>query len=65
MGTLSKINIDEPRFDQSSYFGRVKHFFTVTNPLSLFTSTKELDKAKDIVTRYRFVSPHSLISDRT
>lgn len=62
MASVSKnTNIDEPRYDQSTYFGRAKHFFSVTNPLSLFTSTAELDKAKDIVTRYRFVLNFILI----
>jgi len=47
------INIDEPRFDQRTYSGRAKHFFITTNPLNLFISGTELDKAKDIVQRYR------------
>lgn len=48
-----RVNIDEPRYDQSTYWGRARHFFTVTNSLNLFVGNKELDKAKDIVTRYR------------
>jgi len=48
-----RINIDEPRWDQSSYSGRAKHFFVTTNPLNLFISGTDLDKAKDIVQRYR------------
>lgn len=47
------INLDEPRYDQSTYEGRAKHFFITTNPLNVFASSKELDEAKDIVERYR------------
>lgn len=48
-----KINIEEPRYDQSTYAGRAKHFFITTNPLNLFASGRHLDEAKDIVERYR------------
>ncbi|KAH9492116.1 Sideroflexin-1 [Bulinus truncatus] len=50
---LLRVNIDEPRYDQSTYSGRAKHFFITTNPLNLFVSGKALDEAKDIVERYR------------
>ncbi|XP_071445300.1 sideroflexin-1 isoform X1 [Hetaerina americana] len=53
MTTLPRINIDEPRWDQSTYTGRAKHFFTITNPLNLLVSPSELDKAKKIVKAYR------------
>ncbi|GFO36857.1 sideroflexin [Plakobranchus ocellatus] len=47
------VNIEEPRYDQSTYSGRAKHFFITTNPLNLFVSGKALDEAKDVVERYR------------
>ncbi|KAK4311865.1 hypothetical protein Pmani_016651 [Petrolisthes manimaculis] len=50
---MSKINLEEPRYDQSTYDGRAKHFFTITNPLNLLCTPPQLDQAKDIVTRYR------------
>ncbi|PAA77120.1 hypothetical protein BOX15_Mlig000223g3 [Macrostomum lignano] len=49
----TKIDLDKPRFDQSTYTGRAKHFFITTNPLNVFKTSKELDKAKDIVVRYK------------
>jgi len=48
-----RANLDLPRYDQSNFSGRAKHFFVVTNPLNLFTSSETLDKAKDLVTQYR------------
>ena len=49
----SRINIEEPRFDQNTYWGRARHFFTVTNPLNLLASSSQLDEAKDVISRYR------------
>ncbi|XP_050695152.1 sideroflexin-1-like isoform X1 [Eriocheir sinensis] len=50
---MSRINIDEPRWDQGTYEGRAQHFFTITNPLNLLCSPEQLERAKDIVTRYK------------
>ncbi|KAH9416369.1 Sideroflexin-1 [Dermatophagoides pteronyssinus] len=47
------INIDQPRWDQSTYFGRAKHFFVVTNPLNVLCSNRELEEAKEIIYKYR------------
>jgi len=51
--TDGRVNIDVPRYDQSTYWGRASHFFVTTNPLNLFATPAALDKSKDIVTRYR------------
>ncbi|KAK8393607.1 hypothetical protein O3P69_006727 [Scylla paramamosain] len=60
---MSRINIDEPRWDQSTYEGRAQHFFTITNPLNLLCSSEQLERAKDIVTRYRKGEDVSLTDD--
>ncbi|CAG7720662.1 unnamed protein product [Allacma fusca] len=48
-----RVNIDEPRWDQGTYWGRARHFFVTTNPLNLLCTSTELDRAKEIVDRYR------------
>ncbi|CAD5118304.1 DgyrCDS7017 [Dimorphilus gyrociliatus] len=49
----NRINLDAPRWDQSSFSGRAKHFFSITNPLNLFASHDELEKAKELVKLYK------------
>ena len=49
-----RINLDMPRYDQSTYVGRAKHFFTVTNPLNILCSSKELARAEGLVVKYRY-----------
>jgi tricarboxylate carrier len=53
MSNQPEINLNEPRYDQSTYSGRAKHFFVTTNPLNILASNKSLDGAKDIVENYR------------
>ncbi|CAI9733169.1 sideroflexin-1-like [Octopus vulgaris] len=49
----SRIDLDEPRYDQNTFKGRAKHFFITTNPLNLFSSSSQLASAKSIVEGYR------------
>ena len=50
------IDLDSPRWDQSTYIGRAKHFFTATNPLNVFATPGELQTAKDIIAQHRKVT---------
>jgi hypothetical protein len=50
---MQRIKIDAPRYDQSTFEGRAKYFFTTTNPLNVLASDRELDRAKEIVESYR------------
>lgn len=57
MSNLPKVDIDSPRYDQSTYLNRAKHFFLLTNPLNLLASDSELEKARNIVNNYRSGNP--------
>ncbi|XP_047539844.1 sideroflexin-1-3 [Vanessa atalanta] len=50
---MSHINLDKPRYDQSTYMGRAKHFLLLTNPMNAFASNSDLEEAKRIVTEFR------------
>lgn len=49
----SGFNIDAPRWDQSTFLGRVKHFFNITDPRTVLVPERELDWAKMMVEKSR------------
>lgn len=53
MITDNRINLDIPRWDQNTYVGRLKYFFNVTNPLHILKNDEELNKAKELVDKYK------------
>lgn len=59
----SRIKLDEPRYDQSTYSGRAKHFFITTNPLNVFATSSQLENARQLVVQYRSGQEPAGISD--
>lgn len=49
----STLSIDEPLWDQSTFFGRFKHFLFITDPRTVFAGEKTLIEAKTLVESYR------------
>jgi sideroflexin-1/3 len=47
------MGIGQPRWDQGTFEGRARHFFTTTNPLNVLATDEELDKAKTLVEAYK------------
>ncbi|KAM8970164.1 sideroflexin-2-like [Sarcophilus harrisii] len=50
---LSSFDIDAPRWDQATFIGRLKHFFNITDPRTIFVSEQMLDWAKIMVENSR------------
>ena len=50
---VKRLNLDNPRYDQNTFEGRAKHFFSTTNPLNVLATDEELERAKSIVFSYR------------
>ncbi|CAJ0609329.1 unnamed protein product [Cylicocyclus nassatus] len=46
-------NPDQPRFDQSTLYGRLRHFAGVTDPFIAFTPTSKLLQAKSLMEKCR------------
>ncbi|KAL7869298.1 hypothetical protein AOLI_G00132860 [Acnodon oligacanthus] len=49
MAALSGFDIDAPRWDQSKFMGRLKHFFNITDCRTALLSDSKLDEAKALV----------------
>lgn len=53
MSLPSGVDLTKPKYEQSTYINRAKHFFLLTNPLNLLASENDLDNAKRIVDEYK------------
>ncbi|XP_060698248.1 sideroflexin-3 [Hemiscyllium ocellatum] len=49
----SDINLKEPRWDQTTFMGRAKHFFMVTDPRNVLLSSEALEAARTTVENYK------------
>lgn len=53
MSLPNDVDLTNPKYDQSTYVNRAKHFFLLTNPLNLLAGDSELDNAKRILDDYK------------
>ena len=51
--SLPRIDLSKPRYDQTTYIGRAKHFFETANPLNALVSSKRLEEAAKLVKLYK------------
>ena len=49
-------NIDDPLWDLSTFSGRLRHFFWVTDYRSVVVPQRKLEDAKDLVTQCRYTN---------
>lgn len=47
--SLSHVNLTKPRYDQSTFVGRAKHFFETTDPRTILASKRQLAEAAQLV----------------
>lgn len=47
-----QVNLDVPRWDQSTFWGRFKHFLAITDWRKALYTNAQLDEAKEVVEAY-------------
>lgn len=52
-GMTERIDVDAPRWDQSTYLGRLKHFASITDPRVAFVPDSKLYAAKELLEAYK------------
>eukprot|EP01135_Chromosphaera_perkinsii_P004777 Nk52_evm8s296 gene=Nk52_evmTU8s296 len=50
---MVKIDLDSPRYDQSTYYGRVRHFMDVTDVRNIFSTPNQLKNAVKLIDDYK------------
>jgi len=50
---MQRVDIDQPRWSQDTFVGRLKHFSTITDPRTALCTEEELDNASKLVQQYR------------
>ena len=51
-----RLNLEKPRYDQSHFWGRFRHFFDVTNPRNCLATDEHLENAATLLQQYKYVT---------
>lgn len=51
--SLAGIDLSRPRYDQSKYAGRARHFFETVNPINTLVPKKKLSEAAELVKAHK------------
>jgi len=49
---VPEFSLNKSRYDLGTYWGRTRHFFTIFNPLLLFTTNKQIHEAQILLEKY-------------
>lgn len=50
---VPKFSLDKPRYDQSTFLGRLKTMMTIVNPMMLFVTDEKLQKAQELLQQFK------------
>jgi tricarboxylate carrier len=64
MADYPPFQIGASRFDQTTFWGRFRHFLDVIDPRTLFTSKNELEKCSSLLKQYKAGTVEPDITDR-
>ena len=59
-----KFSLSQPRFDQTTYWGRAKHFFVTTNPLNILATQQQLQEAKELLDNFKKGDAENVSADK-
>mmetsp|Transcript_7658 Transcript_7658/g.28687 ORF Transcript_7658/g.28687 Transcript_7658/m.28687 type:complete len:339 (-) Transcript_7658:110-1126(-) len=53
LSSTKPFSLNEDQFDQNTYWGRVKHFVNLTNPLNMLVTSKQLEESHEKVEHFK------------
>jgi hypothetical protein len=55
MHTGAHVDLTRPRYDQTTFYGRLRHFIDITNPINILATQQHLTDARDLVEQCKYV----------
>lgn len=56
--------LGEPRYDQSTFWGRLRHFLDIVDPRTLFTTKKQLQEAVELLDKVKNGEPLPAVTNQ-